>query len=108
MVSRSGVSTDCEPVAAEDLCQVALHLVQSSEAVSPGEADGGHRRRGSLLDGAAHGGGVVAHPSPDILDLLLDLIEPVHAMQLLFQEAQVVAGAGQSLNGGSRLRPGGH
>lgn len=78
--SRSDVSADCEPVAAENLWQVALHHVQRSEAVRPGEADGGRCRRGPLLDGAVHGGGVVAHPAPDIQDPLADAIKPVHAM----------------------------
>lgn len=107
-VSRSGISADCEPVAAEDLCQVALHLVQNSEAVSPGVADGGNGRRGSLLDGAVHGRSVVAHPSTDILDVHLDLMKPVDSLKRLCQEAQVVAGAGESLDGGSKHCSGGH
>lgn len=86
---RSGVSADCEPVAVENLGQVALHLVQIPEALRPGEVDGGRRRRGSLLDGAAQDGSVVAHPSPDVLDLFPDPIELVRAVQLVFQEAQV-------------------
>lgn len=108
IVSRSDISADCEPVAAEDLCQVALHLVQNFEALSPGVADGGSGHRGSLLDGAVHGRSVVAHPSTDILDVHLDLIKPVDSLQLLCQEAQVVACAGEPLDGGSRLRAGGH
>lgn len=78
-----------------------MHLGQNLVELGDGEAISGTPCCGSLLDGTFHGDGVGAHLSLQAEDVILDLDEHLHALQLLVQEAQVVADADQSLHGRS-------
>lgn len=86
----------------ENLLQVALHLAQSLVQATVGEQVAAGLSRGSRPHGAVHGDGEGAHPSLQAGDVGLDLAEKLRegALQLLVQETQVMADAGEPLYGG--------
>lgn len=85
----------------ENLLQVALHLGQSLVQVTVGEQVVAGVSCGSRLHGAVQGEGEGAHPSLQTGDVGLDLAEKLRegALQLLVEETQVMADAGEPLYG---------
>lgn len=85
----------------ENLLHVALHLSQSLVQVTVGEQVPAGVCCGSRPHGAVHGEGEGAHPSLQAGDVSPDLAEKLRegALQLLLQEAQVMADAGEPLYG---------